>query len=263
MTFLDTLDPLAIRRDTPVPYHYQLSELLRQEIDVGRLKVGDKIPVEEELCAHFSLSRTTVRKALDALVTLGLVRREQGRGTFVAEPKLVESMVNRQIGFFDDMAARGIEVVSRVLELRQAAPSAAVARELELAPGATIIEVRRVRSIADQPVVVTSSCVPYDFCPSLLQADLTSIGLHQFLREHAGFKIGRFKSFIEAVGANEMEARLLGVKLGAPLMSIESTVYLPDGRPVDYFTSVHRGDRLRFIIDSQGLGWDARKAEQA
>ena len=47
--------------------------------------VGDQIPVEEDLCTHFALSRTTVRKALDALVTLGLLRREQGRGTFVAE----------------------------------------------------------------------------------------------------------------------------------------------------------------------------------
>jgi len=253
---LDSLDPLAIHRDIPVPCHFQLSELLRQEIEAGRWKVHEQIPVEEDLCAHFSLSRTTVRKALDALVNLGLLHREQGRGTFVAEPKLVEGLVNRPIGFFDDMTERGIQVVSQVLELHQIEPPTAVARELELAPGATVIEVRRVRSILNQPVVVVSSYVPYDMCPSLLKADLTHTGLYQFLREHGGYQTSRAKSFVEAVSANEVEADLLGVEVGCPLLMIESTVYLADGRPIDYFKARHRGDRLRLIIESQGLGFD-------
>lgn len=253
---LDSLDPLAIHRDIPVPCHFQLSEMLRQEIEAGRWKVHDQIPVEEDLCAHFSLSRTTVRKALDALVNLGLLRREQGRGTFVAEPKLVEGLVNRPIGFFDDMAERGIKVVSRVLSLEKIVPPATVGRELELAPGAAVIEVRRVRSILDQPVVFVSSFVPYDLCPSLLEADLTNMGLYKFLREHGGFQTSRAKSFVEAVSADDMEAELLGVEVGAPLMMIESTVYLADGRPIDYFKARHRGDRLRLIVESQGLGFD-------
>ncbi len=256
MTMLDSLDPLAIHRDIPVPCHFQLSEMLRQEIEAGRWKVHDQIPVEEDLCAHFSLSRTTVRKALDALVNLGLLRREQGRGTFVAEPKLVEGLVNRPIGFFDDMTERGIQVVSRVLALQRIVPPATVARELELAPGATVIEVRRLRSILDQPVVLGSSFVPYDLCPDLLEADLTNTGLYQFLREHGGYKTSRAKSFVEAVSADDMEAEMLGVEVGAPLLMIESTVYLADGRPIDYFKARHRGDRLRLIIESQGLGFD-------
>jgi GntR family transcriptional regulator len=260
MTLLESLNPLAIHRESPIPCHFQLSELLRQEIEGGCWKVGEQIPVEEDLCAHFSLSRTTVRKALDGLVNLGLLRREQGRGTFVAEPKLVESMVNRAIGFFDDMTERGIKVVSQVLELRQMMPPVTVARELELLPGATVIEVRRVRFIADQPMVVVSSYIPYDMCPNLLQADLTQIGLHQFLRENGGCKIGRAKTFIEAVGANEMEAQLLAVDVGAPLMMIESTVYLADGHPIDYFKSRHRGDRLRLIVESEGVGFDHMKS---
>jgi len=107
MIMLDSLDSTRIKRDTPVPYHYQLSELLRLEIESGNWKVGEQIPVEEDLCAFFSLSRTTVRKSLDALVNLGLLRREQGCGTFVAEPKMIEGLVNRPIGFYDDMTERG------------------------------------------------------------------------------------------------------------------------------------------------------------
>jgi GntR family transcriptional regulator len=250
MNLLDSLDPQAINRDTPIPCHYQLSELLRQEIEAGRWKVGEQIPVEEDLCAHFSLSRTTVRKSLDALVNQGLLHRSQGRGTFVAEPKQEEGLVNRPIGFFDDMVERGIKVVTQVLELHRIIPQPNVARELQLMPGETVIEIRRVRCILDQPVVVVSSYVPYELCPSLLDADLTHIGLYKFLREHGGYKTYRAKSFVEAVGANETEAQLLKVRLGSPLLMIESTVYLADGRPIDYYKSRHRGDRLRLIMES-------------
>ena len=256
MNSLDSLDPLAIHRDTPVPCHFQLSELLRQEIEAGRWRVGEQIPVEENLCAHFSLSRTTVRKSLDALVNLGLLRREQGRGTFVAEPKMVEGLVNRPIGFFEDMSERGLKVVSQVLELSRKAPPPVVARELEMTPGATVIEIRRLRSILDQPLVLVSSFVPYDMCPSLLESDLTHIGLYQFLSTHGGYKTHRAKSFVEAVGASEHEARLLDVEVGAPLLRIESTVYLADGRPIDYFNARHRGDRLRLIVESEGMELD-------
>ena len=253
MISLNSLDPLAIDRDTPVPCHYQLSELMRQEIESGRWKVGEQVPAEEELCAHFSLSRTTVRKSLDALVNRGLVERAQGRGTFVSEPKLVEGLVNRPIGFFDDMNERGIRVVSQVLELIRTPPSPVVAQELQLAPGATVVAIRRVRFIYDQPVVVVNSFVPYDMCPGLLDADLKSIGLYQFLREKGGYHTYRAKSFVEAVAADESEAQLLGVKTGSPLLMIESTVYLPDGRPIDYFKSRHRGDRLRLIMESERM----------
>jgi GntR family transcriptional regulator len=253
MIMLDTLDATTIQRDTPVPYHYQLSEFLRQEIESGRWNVGEQIPVEEDLCAHFSLSRTTVRKALDALVNLGLLHRAQGRGTFVAEPKLVEGLVNRPIGFFDDMKERGIKVVTQVLESQRIEPPAVVARELQLVQGDTVIYLRRVRIILDLPVVVVSSYVPYDLCPSLLEADLTHTGLYQYLREHGGYKTYRAHSYVEAVGADEMEAQLLWVEVGTPLLMIESTVYLADGRPIDYNKSRHRGDRMRLIMESEKL----------
>jgi GntR family transcriptional regulator len=186
-------------------------------------------------------------------VSLGLLHRAQGRGTFVAEPKLIEGLVNRPIGFFDDMAERGFQVVTQVLELRRIQPPSVVARELELLPGATVIEMRRVRIILDLPVVVVSSFVPYELCPSLLEADLTHVGLYQFLREQGGYKTYRAKSFVEAVGADEMEAQLLWVEVGTPLLMIESTVYLADGRPIDYNKSRHRGDRMRLIMESEKL----------
>jgi len=250
MGSLKCLDSKAIRRDVPIPLHYQLSELLHQVIEGGCWQVGEQIPAEEDLCAYFSLSRTTVRKALDALTSAGLVQRAKGRGTFVAEPKMVEGLVNRPVGFFDDMAERGVPVVSRVLELREIRPPEAVCRELELGPGETAIVVERVRFIRNEPVLTATSYVPFKLCPSLLQEDLTKTGLYTVLQGKHGFRIARAKRFVEAVAANDREARLLEVKRGSPLLMIESTVYLDDGHPIDYFTARHRGDRLRLIVET-------------
>ena len=252
MASVQSLDQQAIRRDVPIPLHYQLSELLHQEIAGGRWKVGEQIPAEEELCSYFSLSRTTVRKALDALTNAGLVERAKGRGTFVAEPKLVEGLVNRPVGFYDDMVERGIHVSTRVLEMRQVRPPETVARQLQIQPGESAIVIERVRFIRNEPVLVVTTYVPYLLCPSLLQEDLSEIGLYTILREKHGYRISHAERFVEAVSATDREAQLLKVKRGAPLLLIESTVYLDDGRPIDYFVARHRGDRLRLIVETCG-----------
>jgi GntR family transcriptional regulator len=253
---LNSLDPQAIRKDIPVPLHYQLSELLNQQIEAGRWRVGEKIPTEEELCALFGLSRTTVRKALDTLVNAGYLTRQKSRGTFVAE-KLVEGLVNRPAGFYDDMTRQGIRVVSTVLEKRVIQPPDKIARELQLNPNQTVIALDRLRFIRDEPIMLVSCYLPYDLCPSLLEEDLTD-GLYQLLREKYGFKIVRAKRFLEAVAANDYEAQMLQVKPGAPLMLIESTSYLEDGRPFEYFKARHRGDRTRFIIENYMYGTGER-----
>ena len=71
-----------------VPLYYQLESLIRRCISSGLLKPGDMLPSEMELCQNFSISRSTVRQAIGRLEEEGLVQRHQGKGSFVAEPKL-------------------------------------------------------------------------------------------------------------------------------------------------------------------------------
>ncbi len=251
-----TLAPQAIRRDTPIPLHYQLSELMMQEIESGRWRVGERIPTEEELCQLFRLSRTTVRKAMDALVGQGQLIREKGKGTFVAQPKLVEELVNRPVGFHEDMAKKGIPVCTIVREMKQIEPPEVVARELELRPDQTVIKVDRVRCVDKSPILIVTSYIIYDMCPDLLHENLTDVGLYTLLQEKYGLKIHRAKRFVEAVAADKYEAEVLGIKPNAPLLLIESTVYLESGTPFEYFKARHRGDRTRLIVESFSYGGD-------
>jgi DNA-binding transcriptional regulator YhcF (GntR family) len=121
-----------IDKEVPVPYHYQLRELLRDEIAAGRWEVGERLPSERELCETFNLSRTTVREAIDALVNEGLLRREKGRGTFVAEPKILESLLQTPIGFTDSMLEQGYHVETKVLRIEIVPAPRTVAHELRL-----------------------------------------------------------------------------------------------------------------------------------
>jgi GntR family transcriptional regulator len=240
----------AIDKETPIPYHYQLRELLRGEIVAGRWAVDEKLPSERELCEAFDLSRTTVREAIDALVNEGLLRREKGRGTFVASPKIVEGLLQSPAGFTDSMEEQGYRVETKVLHIEIVPAPRIVLQELRLGSDELVTVIDRLRFILHEPILLVTSYVPQKICPSLIKEDLTHNSLYRLLRRKHDLRIARAKRFMEAVSANELEAKLLGIEPGAPLMLIESTAFLEDGTPIEYFKARHRGDRTRFLVES-------------
>src|SRR6266545_560700 len=105
----------VLRRDLPVPLYHQLTSVILREIRAGRWAPGDRLPTEDELMARFRVSKITVRQALRELATLGYVRREQGRGTFVQRPPLEEGP-RELTSFTDEMHHHGLAASSQVLE---------------------------------------------------------------------------------------------------------------------------------------------------
>jgi len=238
-----------INREIPLPYYYQLEEILREQIESGKWQVDQKIPSEAELCKTFSVSRTVVRQALSELVNRGLLYRVKGKGTFVAKPKINESLMQNLTGFYEDMIARGLEPVTRVLVQRKTPANKKVAEKLEIQPGAPVIEIERLRSVNDQPITLVTTYLPYELCPGLLQEDLTHQSLYRLLEDKYELMIVRGRRTIEAVAANEREAHLLQVQKNAPLVLLDSVSYLEDGRPVEYFHALHSGKRARFEVE--------------
>jgi GntR family transcriptional regulator len=97
---------VVVDQNSPIPYYVQVKEALRQRIQQGEWMRGDQLPVDLELCQMFGVSRTVIRQALNELVNEGLVIRRKGKGTFVAEPKIGESLVQKLTGFYQDMVDR-------------------------------------------------------------------------------------------------------------------------------------------------------------
>lgn len=239
---------LTVDRDSPVPLHVQLKLALRAPIQRGTWKPGRMLPGEPELCRTFGVSRTTVRQALTELAREGLVVREQGRGTFVAQPKLVGSAAQRLSGFHEDMSALGRPMVSRVLRQQVVPADPVVAGRLDLKPGASVVEIERLRLVEGQPVVLTTTYLPQALCPGLEVADLRRRSLYEFLGTECHRALARGWRTIEAVSADARQARLLATRKGAPLILIQSVSFLSNGRPIEYYFAYHRGDRSRFEV---------------
>jgi GntR family transcriptional regulator len=246
---LEKFSPADIDKNSPIPYHYQLTEIIRKLISQEQWKQGDKLPSEREFCETFEISRITVRKALDSLEAEGLIQTTKGIGTFVSEKKYLEKWSGFPIGFTDSLARQGFRVETQVLALETISAADKISKELELSPGTFVLFIHRLRFIAQEPILLVSSYLPKHLVPEIEKNDFTHKSLYQVLREDYDLKLDKVKRGIEAVAATEEEAHLLQVQPGAPLLQIESTSYAPDGKPVEYFLAKRRGDRTRFEFE--------------
>jgi GntR family transcriptional regulator len=246
------LQPLeyGVDRDSYIPYYIQVKEIVLERIKNNEWKVGEQLPAESQLCAMFDVSRTVIRQALQELENRGVVIRKKGKGTFVARPKISGSLVQRLTGLHENMAGQGKTVISQVLKQAQVPASPKVARYLGVAPGAAVVQIDRLRFVQDEPIVLLSAFYPAGKFASLLTADLEGDkSLYAYLEGVLGVKVAHGFRTIEAVSANEYEARLLKIERGSPLILLDSVACDEDGVPVEYYHGVHRGDRLKFEVE--------------
>jgi GntR family transcriptional regulator len=236
----------AIDKASPVPYYYQLRQLLERAVSTGGLAVGDKIPTEAALCDRYDVSRTVVRQALSDLERTGLVSRVKGRGTFVAPPKVSEFVAQSLTSLHEDLTARGERLETKVLRLEVEPVSPHVAQMLELPESEQIVLLERLRFLRGEPLVVTTAHMPYSLCAPILGLDMSDRSLFQTYEQELGLKLHRGTRAIESSVADGDVARHLGVKEGAPVLVFSGVTYLEDGRPIEYFVGIHRGDRSRF-----------------
>jgi len=248
-----TLDNLSaeevIRRDSPVPYYYQLEGFLREQIQHGTWKPGEKIPSEAELCAAFDVSRTVVRQALNELVQEGVLYRRKGKGTFVSEPKIRESLVQHLTGFYEDTVALGLKPSTKVLEQKVIPAAPKIADALGLEEGDPVIMIDRLRFVDGEPILLVITYVPYRLCPELVNEDVSTQSLYAILEKKYGLELIYGRRTLEAVAATKEEAELLQIEEGDPIVLLRSISYLKDGGPIEYFKAIHRGDRSRFEVE--------------
>ena len=238
-----------INFDSPIPFYVQLLDMLRDNIKQGVWQPGDQLPGEYSLCDAYAVSRTVVRQALGGLEAEGLIVRRKGKGAFVAEPKIVESLAQKLTGFHQDMRERGLMPVSQVLVQAVVPAPPNIARYLEIPPEAPIIQLCRLRFVQNEPIVLVTSYLPHALCPGLEEVDFRQQSLYVYLERTYGLVIARGRRRIEAIVADAHEAELLQVAVGAPLLLLDSVSYLEDNTPLEYYHAAHRGDRSQFEVE--------------
>jgi len=240
---------MYVDRNSPIPYYVQIIQAIREQITNGHWQPGYQLPGETEFCQMYDVSRTVIRQALGELVYEGLITRIRGKGTFVAQPKIGESLVQRLTGFYHDMIERGYTPITEVLEQEVIPASPKVASHLKIAEGEMVLKINRKRSIEGVPIVLVTTYLPHKFCKGLEQENFRNQSLYAALENMFGIVIVSGRRTLEAVPANEYEAQLLEIERGAPLILLDSISYLEDGTPIEYYHAVHRGDRTRFEVE--------------
>ncbi len=238
-----------INFESRIPYYIQLMDILKEKIQLGNWTSGDQIPGEQDLCEHYGISRTVVRQALRELELEGVINRRKGKGTFVSLPKISEGLAQKLTGFYQDMVERGLKPVTKVLHQNVIPANEKVSGFLNIPLGENVIDILRLRFINEEPIQLVTTYIPFEICPALASVDLTNRSLYEFLETECGVFIAKGRRYIEAVLANESEAMLLGIERGAPLVMLDSISFSEDGKPIEYYHALHRGDRSRFEVE--------------
>jgi GntR family transcriptional regulator len=244
----------TIDRASPVPFYFQLSELLEEEIVSGRWVPGTRVPSENDLCTRYHLSRTTIRQALGRLEQEGLVSREKGRGTFVSDSRPRSWLIQSTEGFFHDEFLRaGRSVTSRILRLERVELPRWASDALALPAGSEGMVVERVRSVDGLVALYVINCLPAFTAEAVisLQPDES---LYQRLADAGAIAVVGGNRSLQAVTAGPKLAKLLEVDAGAALAYIESVTWDETDRPVDCYRAWLRTDRMRLDIQVSAQG---------
>jgi GntR family transcriptional regulator len=224
----------------------RVETVLAGEISDGQLKVGDQMPTEDFLIERFEVSRITVRRAVQNLVSRGLVEIRRGKGTFVTAPKITQELTELS-GFVEDMQALGRKPTARLIGKEVVTADANVARHLALTKGERVVRIRRVRLADGIPLSFDETYLPLEIGKKIITNNLKVEPIFSLLERKYDVPLVEAEYKLEAVAAEAEVAAALRVKQGSPIFRIERTSYSTRNRPVDYEKLYYRGDLVRFV----------------
>lgn len=242
-TDLDTpfVAPIILERNSPVPLYHQISQPLEELILTGALEAGRLIEDEVSMAQRLQVSRPTARRALQDLVTRGLLTRRRGVGT-----RVTPSHVRRPLSLTslnDDLVKAGFSPRTEVLSYEVRLADEVEAKLMNLEVGAEIVVIERRRSLDDRTLAIMKNYLPASVAPTLTQ--LTTTGLYACL-EDKGIHPVSAQQTVGAKVADEQAASLMGIAPGGAMLTMQRTAYDAQGLVIEYGTHVYNAELYSF-----------------
>ncbi len=225
----------------------QLADQFRFMIESGKLHPGDRFPAELDLAKKYGIGRITVRSAINELVQEGLLIRIQGKGTFVAEPKIERELVN-VASFTDRIQSRGMRAGSRLLDVSVIPASRKIAQVLGVSENDPVVEFKRLRLSNDEPVALETSYLSVDRFPGIEDENLENKSLYQILESKYQVRLVHSSKTLELVRASKTESNMMQIPAGTPLFLMTAVVYAEDNQVIEYAKILFHGDRFKFQV---------------
>jgi GntR family transcriptional regulator len=232
------------RATTYLPRYRAIEQTLRSRITV--LRPGDRLPSDSDLCLEFGVSRMTARNAMQRLADEGLVLRDPGRGSFVAEAP-AHRRADRLLSFSLEMQRQGRVPSSLLVSCELRAPRDAEASELRLGADESVVALRRVRIADAEPIAVETAVLPGRCASLVMAADLGRGSLHEALVA-GGFVPWRGHAVIVAESATASDAQALRVNVGDPLLVERRVILDQHGVPLEATESRYPADRYALEV---------------
>lgn len=239
-----------MRQDVPVPLYEQVMGDLRSAIECGEYAPGDQLPSEFELASRYSVGRVTVRRAIEELVSMGLLSKQQGRGTYVNAPKLKRKVHQKDDvqSFSDACVLNGMRPGARLISRKIVPARGETADFFGVPVGTELICVERLRTADGVPVMLEQNTFLRAGFEFLETASLSNNSVFQLVGE----KTGRFPESsdpctLEIARANVEIAKKLNVPAGEPLFYMD--VCFLDGKGAPLIVGHQHIVGSRYIFD--------------
>lgn len=231
----------------PTPLYHQIYLVLREQIRSGAIAPDVMLPGEQHLAKLFSVSRITVKRALNELAADGLLNRHRGRGTIVTSAAAIPVVKGSFDNLLESLRIMGLETQIEVIDIANISADAPTAKLLEVEIGTPVQRAVRRRMLQGEPFSYLVTYIPGDIAQHFSVKEMATTSL-LILLERAGAAVFDAEQWITAVGAEPLVASALGVSAGAPLLKVERVMRDADGRPVQLIYSHYRSDRFQYHV---------------
>lgn len=236
-----------LNHNSPIPLHYQLTEVIRKQILQGDMADQQrKLPTEMELAEQFNVSRITVRTALRTLMNEGLLSRERGRGTFL-KTNSAENWIGQLMGFSETIRAAGFTPNAEVIQSGAIHDLPKKVKDDLMVDNAW--ELKRLRFADGEPIAIEHSYFPEEIGNEIeKQNDLDHLLTYHFIEQELNMRLYTATQRISAINAQEEETTALNVDNGDALLYIERLAMTAEEKPVEFLKAVYRPDYFQYDV---------------
>jgi DNA-binding GntR family transcriptional regulator len=212
--------------------------------------ISTMIPSERTLSDTLQISRMTVRKAIDILVSSGKLYRINHVGTFIKEQKLYQ-IFNTLMGFSDEVVAAGGKPSSKIISFNVISSDSLISQKLNIPKSSKVYQVKRLRKMDGKPMVIQESYYPCDLIH--LNQDIIKNSIYNYIQKQLHLSMESLIQEIKAVLLSKDDAILLEMKEGSPTIYTESIGYLTNGRIFEFTKATKNQDNYELIVQAMNV----------
>lgn len=228
-----------------LPIYKQIASELKNEISTGTFKAGERLPTEYELADTFNVSRLTIRKAIDYLITRNILIKQKNHGTYVVEQSKIQSGAAGLAGFSEIIRSLDMTPTTQLIEMNEIyLPNQEVMTRLNLDSQESVLYIKRVRCADGEPLVIEKLHIPKKHLGNTNAIDFENDSIFETIEKQ--ILIGYSQQEISAELVSKETADLLNINPQSPILLVNTTTFSVQGEPILIDLSYYRSDKYIF-----------------